>query len=133
MWVACSSINETAHDFIKNGVLFHFDFLAGALSKYGAFTGEAFGGMLKDVGCEWALCGHSERRAYQHESSALVAEKAAAALASGLGAVVCIGESLAERKGGMAVLQKVLLDEQMSALLKAIGTDPAVWANVSRY
>mmetsp|Transcript_1793 Transcript_1793/g.2591 ORF Transcript_1793/g.2591 Transcript_1793/m.2591 type:complete len:195 (+) Transcript_1793:2-586(+) len=100
------------------------------MEKYGAFTGDAFAGMLKDVGCEWALLGHSERRQYQKESSALVAAKAAAALKQGLGAVVCIGESKAEREGGMPVMKKVLLDDQMTALLKALGKDAAAWANV---
>jgi len=102
----------------------------GNLTKFGAFTGEAFAGMLKDVGCEWALAGHSERRQYQLESSALVAAKAAAAIAQGLGACVCIGESKEERQGGEAVLKKVLLDDQMTALLNVLGKDAEKWAQV---
>lgn len=102
----------------------------GNLSKFGAFTGEAFAGMLKDIGCEWALVGHSERRTYQKETSALVAAKAAAAIKEGLGAVVCIGESKEERQGGEAVLKKVLLDDQMAALVGAIGKDEQAWGQV---
>jgi len=102
----------------------------GVMEKYGAFTGDSFAGMLKDLGCEWALVGHSERRQYQKESSELVAAKAAAALKQGLGAVVCIGESKTEREGGLSVMKKVLLDDQMTALLKALGNDQSAWANV---
>lgn len=102
----------------------------GALKKYGAYTGDAFPGMLKDLGCEFVLVGHSERRQYQKESSALIAEKAAAALAQGLGAVVCIGESKQEREAGVATLKKVLLDDQMAALVKAVGKKPEDWANI---
>ena len=89
-----------------------------------------FSGMLKDLGCEWAIVGHSERRQYQKESSELVAAKAKAGLDGGLGAVVCIGESKDEREAGMATIKQVLLDDQMSALVKALGTEPASWADV---
>jgi triosephosphate isomerase len=89
-----------------------------------------FAGMLKDVGCEWAIVGHSERRQYQNESSDLVAAKAKAALDGGLGAVVCIGESKEEREAGMETIKQVLLKDQMAALVKALGTAPADWSNV---
>jgi triosephosphate isomerase len=102
----------------------------GAIAKYGAYTGDMFSGMLKDLGCEWAIVGHSERRQYQGESSDLVASKAKAALDGGLGAVVCIGESKEEREAGMETIKQVLLDDQMAALVKALGTKPEDWANV---
>lgn len=66
----------------------------------GAFTGEVSGAMLADVGCRYALAGHSERRQYHAETDALVAEKAAAAIAAGLVPVVCLGENLAQRQDG---------------------------------
>lgn len=102
----------------------------GAISKYGAYTGDMFSGMLKEIGCEWAIVGHSERRQYQGESSDAVAAKAKAALDGGLGAVVCIGESKEEREAGMETIKQVLLDDQMSALVKVLGNEPASWKDV---
>lgn len=66
-------------------------------SAQGAYTGEVSAGMLKDFGCTWVLCGHSERRAMHNESSAQVATKVIAALAAGLTPVVCVGETLDDR------------------------------------
>ncbi len=66
----------------------------------GAFTGEVSGAMLADCGCTHALVGHSERRHVLGESDDLVGEKLRAALAAGLHAVLCIGETLEEREGG---------------------------------
>ena len=79
---------------------------------------------------QWAIVGHSERRQYQGESSDLVAAKAKSALEGGIGAVVCIGESKEEREAGMATIKAVLLDDQMAALVKALGMAPGDWANV---
>jgi triosephosphate isomerase len=56
--------------------------------------------MLADAGCRYAIVGHSERRALYGESSAFVAQKAAALLARGIRPIVCVGESLAERESG---------------------------------
>jgi triosephosphate isomerase (TIM) len=64
----------------------------------GAFTGQVSSAMLKDVGCRYAIVGHSERRRWYHEDDALVARKFAAALASGLTPVLCVGETLEERE-----------------------------------
>jgi triosephosphate isomerase len=66
----------------------------------GAYTGEVAAAMLADLGCSYAIVGHSERRAYHGESDELVARKAVAALAAGLTPIVCIGETLAEREAG---------------------------------
>ena len=76
----------------------------------GAFTGEVSGAMLKDFACRYALVGHSERRSLHGETDQLVADKAKAALASGLTPVVCVGESLAERDANqvMAVIHRQL-------------------------
>jgi triosephosphate isomerase len=63
----------------------------------GAFTGEVAPGMLADLGCRFAIVGHSERRALFGETDAFVASKAAALLEAGLRPIVCIGETLAER------------------------------------
>jgi triosephosphate isomerase len=66
----------------------------------GAFTGEVAPGMLRDVGCTFAIVGHSERRALFGETSAFVARKAEACLAHGLRPIVCVGETLEEREAG---------------------------------
>ena len=70
--------------------------------KSGAYTGQISAAMLTEFGATIALVGHSERRLYNAETSALVAAKAAAAVAVGLIAVVCVGETLAERESGRA-------------------------------
>lgn len=66
----------------------------------GAFTGEISPAMLKDIGADWVILGHSERRAIFGESDALIAEKAEHALAEGLKVIACIGETLEEREAG---------------------------------
>jgi len=68
--------------------------------KEGAFTGEISAGMLKDIGCQYVILGHSERRNILGESSELVNLKTRAALAAGLTPIVCVGELLKERKAG---------------------------------
>ena len=69
-------------------------------NEQGAFTGETSPAMLADAGCKYAIVGHSERRALYGESSAFVAQKAAALLAKGIRPIVCVGEALAEREAG---------------------------------
>lgn len=69
-------------------------------SASGAFTGEVAVSMLAELGCRYAIVGHSERRTLFGETSAQVSEKAAAALAGGLTPIVCLGESLEEREAG---------------------------------
>jgi triosephosphate isomerase len=63
----------------------------------GAFTGEISPSMLKDIGCTYALCGHSERRHVIGETDELVSKKVKAAIAGGLLPILCVGELLAER------------------------------------
>ncbi|NJD90400.1 MAG: triose-phosphate isomerase [Geobacter sp.] len=66
----------------------------------GAFTGEVSSGMLLDAGCSHVIIGHSERRQYFGETDATVNKKIKAALAAGLVAIFCIGETLEERESG---------------------------------
>jgi len=66
----------------------------------GAFTGEVSAAMLKDVGCTYVLCGHSERRHVLGESDELVGKKVTASLGGGLLPILCVGELLAERDAG---------------------------------
>jgi len=68
----------------------------------GAFTGDISAEMLKAAGASHVIVGHSERRQYHGEKDADVAAKAKAAWRAGLVAIICIGETLAEREGGKA-------------------------------
>ena len=69
----------------------------------GAFTGDVSPEMLVDAGAALVILGHSERRAMHGETDAVVAAKVVGALRVGLEPVVCVGESLDERRGGRAV------------------------------
>jgi triosephosphate isomerase len=64
----------------------------------GAFTGEVSPKLLKDAGCSHVIIGHSERRQYFGETDETVNKKAKAAIAAGLNAIVCVGETLDERE-----------------------------------
>ena len=100
----------------------------------GAYTGEVSAAMLADLGCEYVIVGHSERRAYHHESNELVAQKTVQALKSGISPIVCVGETLEQRESGqtnavvVAQLQAVmdLLDD--GALVKIVIAYEPVWA-----
>jgi len=78
----------------------------------GAHTGDVAAVMLADLGCRYVILGHSERRADHGETSAEVQAKAAAALAASLTAIVCVGETEAERDRGdtIKVVEKQLLE-----------------------
>ncbi|MCC6925576.1 triose-phosphate isomerase [Novosphingobium sp.] len=68
----------------------------------GAFTGDVAAAMLADAGAGFVIVGHSERRAMHGEADADVRAKAEAALAAGLGVIVCVGETEAQRDAGQA-------------------------------
>jgi triosephosphate isomerase len=87
----------------------------------GAYTGETSPSMLVDLGCEYVIVGHSERRALYGETSAAVADKFAAAMAAGLTPILCLGESLAEREAGNT---ESVIDEQLNAVLETSGIEP---------
>jgi triosephosphate isomerase len=70
--------------------------------KEGAFTGEVSIPMLIDAGCKYTIIGHSERRQFFGETDETVNRKVRAAIAGGLQAIVCVGETLAERDAGKA-------------------------------
>ncbi len=84
----------------------------------GAYTGEVSPAMLKEFGVRYAIVGHSERRQYHHESDALVADKAKAALAAGITPIVCVGETLAERESGKT---EEVVKRQMAAVIHTNG------------
>ena len=69
-----------------------------AQNNFGAHTGEIAPTMLKDAGCSHVIIGHSERRQFYGDTDEAVNQKTRAALAAGLKAIVCVGESLKERE-----------------------------------
>ena len=69
----------------------------------GAHTGDISAAMLKDAGAAYVIVGHSERRADHREDDSMVRAKAAAGLAAGLVAILCVGETREEREGGKAL------------------------------
>jgi triosephosphate isomerase (TIM) len=86
----------------------------------GAYTGEVSAGMLKDLGCEYVIVGHSERRAMMHETSEIVAAKFAAALREDLKPILCVGETLEERTQGHT---EQLVGEQVRVVLDELGVE----------
>ena len=92
-------------------------------NNFGAFTGETCAGMLKEFSVRYVIHGHSERRQFQKEADALIAKKAAAAHAAALKPIVCVGETLAEREGGL--MEKVL-DTQVRGSLAGLTKDQMV-------
>jgi len=84
----------------------------------GAYTGEISGKMLKAVGCEYVILGHSERRQYFGETNELINQKAKKALALGLTPIVCVGESLQEREAGIT---GQIVTTQVKGTLSGIG------------
>jgi len=99
-------------------------------ADHGAHTGDVSGAQLADVGCDWVLCGHSERRRDHHESDERVGDKAAAAGRYGLRPMICVGETAEERAGGSTL---TVLERQLTAALRQAPTGYAlayepVWA-----
>jgi triosephosphate isomerase len=88
----------------------------------GAFTGEVSARMVAEFGCSYAIVGHSERRQHYGDTDAVVAAKAAAALAAGVTPIVCVGETLGERDAGTTL---AVVSRQIDAVLGAVGGDAA--------
>ena len=104
LWVIREIINET-------------NIHLGAQNLYkeekGAFTGEISPLMLKDLGCEYVILGHSERRKYFKETSDEIAEKTKIAFKYNLIPIVCVGENLEERESGQ---YKKIIEKEIKAL-----------------
>jgi len=86
----------------------------------GAYTGEVSATMLRDVGADWVLVGHSERRQYQGESDHLVARKFEAAQAGGLKPILCVGETKEEHEEGKA---EEVIHRQLLAVVDHVGIE----------
>ncbi|MEW5692508.1 MAG: triose-phosphate isomerase [Candidatus Hydrogenedentota bacterium] len=102
--------------------------------KEGAYTGEISPVMLKDVGCDYVILGHSERRTYIKETDEFINKKVKIALSIGLTPIVCIGETLEQREKGLteSIVKTQFegsfagLDKEM--VLKIIIAYEPVWA-----
>ena len=100
----------------------------------GAFTGEVSGPMLKDVGCEYVIIGHSERRAMYGETDEVTAIKYGAVLKNGLKPIFCIGETLEEREQGITEqvvgrqIDAILNSDGVASLANAVLAYEPVWA-----
>lgn len=84
----------------------------------GAYTGEVSGAMLNDFGCRYVIVGHSERRALFGDTDGRVAAKVDAALAVELQPILCVGETLDEREGGVT---ESVVERQLKAVLERGG------------
>jgi len=83
----------------------------------GAYTGEVSADMLSDFKTRYVLVGHSERRQYHGETSAVVAAKAQRALAKGITPIVCVGETLQEREAGQT---NEVVKRQLAAVIQQV-------------
>ena len=100
----------------------------------GAYTGEVSVDMLKAVGCQWTILGHSERREYYGETDEKLVEKTRLALEAGLGVILCVGERLEEREAGKhfdvcaSQIENVLYKFSAEDMKKVIIAYEPVWA-----
>jgi len=85
----------------------------------GPFTGEVSAEMLKDLGCQYVIVGHSERRVLMGETNEIIAKKFITAVKSNLIPILCIGESMDEREQGLTAS---VISNQLNAILNKINT-----------
>lgn len=108
-----------SHQLLTNSAV-----LLGAQNLYlgaqGAFTGEVSGPMLTDVGCQYVLVGHSERRTIFHESLDLVAQKFKAAQAAGLTPILCVGETREQRERRET---EAVVGKQIASVVQLVGIE----------
>eukprot|EP00796_Vickermania_ingenoplastis_P007433 gene7433-5233_t len=96
-----------------------------AVPANGAFTGEMSLPMLEDLGINWVILGHSERRTYYGETNEIVGQKVAAAVQQGFVVIACIGETLEEREAGTTT---DIIIQQLEAINKDLS--PSDWNRI---
>ncbi|KAK9453410.1 Triosephosphate isomerase [Dipodascopsis uninucleata] len=89
----------------------------------GAYTGEIAIEQIKDVGAQWVILGHSERRTIIKESDEVIAEKTVYAINNGVSVILCIGELLSEREAGSTL---AVCDRQLDAVIEKVKD----WSNI---
>lgn len=100
----------------------------------GAYTGEVSAAMVQSAGATYAIIGHSERRAYYHETSEILKRKINLALQHNLQPIYCVGETLVEREAGREAsvveqqLKDVLFDLPIEQLTRIVIAYEPVWA-----
>ena len=94
-------------------------------AENGAYTGEISPGMLKSIGVDTVILGHSERRAYFNETDALLAKKVDAALKNNMRIIFCFGEELLDRKSGN---EEVIVEGQIKNALFHLPA--SAWTNI---
>jgi len=94
----------------------------------GAYTGEISGAMLKDLGVDYVIIGHSERRAYFAETDETVNRKVHAAFRYGITPIICVGEKLEEREAGQT---KEVCRVQTEAALQGLTAEQAAQAVIA--
>ena len=100
----------------------------------GAYTGEVSPVMLRDLGCQYVIIGHSERRQYFGETDETVNKKVKAALAHGLRPIICVGESLAQREAGetetlvATQVEKALAEVEATEIPQIVIAYEPIWA-----
>ncbi|GKT17166.1 Triosephosphate isomerase [Aduncisulcus paluster] len=108
--------------------------------KKGAFTGETNIEQIKDIGLEWVILGHSERRHVFGESHELIATKTKTAIEAGLKVIYCVGETLEEKEAGkteevcagqLEAIGKVLTEEQWKSVVIAVEPVYAIGTGVA--
>jgi triosephosphate isomerase len=99
-----------------------------SLYDSGAYTGEISLAMLKSVGCEYVIVGHSERRQYHAETNEIINQKAKKVLTGGLVPIICVGETLEEREKN--ITSQVLTTQVKSVLagLSAVDVEKSIIA-----
>jgi triosephosphate isomerase len=111
LWQAYNSLKNSNIEVIAQNM--HF-------AENGAYTGEISANMLKSIGINTVILGHSERREYFNETDEILAKKVDAALAKGMNVIFCFGEELADRKAGNQ--EKVVESQIKNALFHLDGS-----------
>ncbi len=88
-----------------------------SVASQGAYTGEISGAMLKDIGCEYVIVGHSERRGMFGETNQTVSQKVKQAFANGLIPILCVGETQQQRQQGVV---EAVLESQINTVFESL-------------
>lgn len=111
LWHAFQSTKQSSIEVIAQNM--HF-------AKNGAYTGEISAGMLKSIGIQTVILGHSERRAYFNETDESLAQKVDTAMENDMRVIFCFGEELSDRKAGN---EEAVVESQIKNALFHLGAD----------